>query len=67
MSKASLLRIRRTRDIILIGKDKRQMLRAFDEIKRIGGGMVIAEDGGIRSQVTDLQSAADFLQNRWRH
>ena len=36
-----------TRDIILIGKDKREMLHAFDEIKQIGGGMVIAEDGGI--------------------
>ena len=29
-----------TGDIILIGKDKKEMLNAFNEIKRIGGGMV---------------------------
>ena len=29
-----------TGDIILIGKDKKEMLHAFNEIKRIGGGMV---------------------------
>ncbi|BAQ08807.1 adenine deaminase [Bacillus sp. OxB-1] len=34
-----------TGDIILIGKDKREMLRAFDEMKRIGGGMVLTENG----------------------
>ncbi|NYF26237.1 adenine deaminase C-terminal domain-containing protein [Sporosarcina sp. JAI121] len=36
-----------TGDIILIGKDKKEMLNAFNEMKRIGGGMVIAEDDGI--------------------
>ncbi|MEK3936539.1 adenine deaminase C-terminal domain-containing protein [Sporosarcina sp. FSL W7-1349] len=34
-----------TGDIILIGKDKREMLRAFDEMKRIGGGMILTENG----------------------
>jgi adenine deaminase len=33
-----------TGDIILIGKDKKEMLNAFNEIKRIGGGMVISEN-----------------------
>ena len=36
-----------TGDIILIGKDKKEMLNAFNEIKRIGGGMVLSENGGI--------------------
>ena len=34
-----------TGDIILIGKDKKEMLNAFNEIKRIGGGMVLTENG----------------------
>ncbi|MBE1556625.1 adenine deaminase C-terminal domain-containing protein [Sporosarcina limicola] len=34
-----------TGDIILIGKDKKEMLNAFYEIKRIGGGMVLIENG----------------------
>ncbi|MEK5037046.1 adenine deaminase C-terminal domain-containing protein [Sporosarcina sp. FSL K6-3457] len=36
-----------TGDIILIGKDKKEMLNAFREIKRIGGGMVLYENGSI--------------------
>lgn len=36
-----------TGDIILIGQNQREMKRAFDELKRIGGGMVIAENGKI--------------------
>lgn len=36
-----------TGDIILIGKDKKEMHNAFMEIKRIGGGMVLSENGGI--------------------
>ena len=36
-----------TGDIILIGKSKKEMLNAFNEIKRIGGGMVLSENGGI--------------------
>ncbi|WP_318616389.1 adenine deaminase C-terminal domain-containing protein [Sporosarcina sp. YIM B06819] len=36
-----------TGDIILIGKDKKEMLNAFHEIKRIGGGMVLYEKGTI--------------------
>lgn len=34
-----------TGDIILIGKDKKAMHQAFNEMKRIGGGMVLMEDG----------------------
>ncbi len=34
-----------TGDIILIGKDKKEMRDAFNEIKRIGGGMVLTENG----------------------
>ncbi|WP_186672464.1 adenine deaminase C-terminal domain-containing protein [Sporosarcina sp. BP05] len=36
-----------TGDFILIGKDKKEMHNAFKEIKRIGGGMVLSENGGI--------------------
>ncbi len=36
-----------TGDVILIGKDKKEMHNAFNEIKRIGGGMVLSENGGI--------------------
>ncbi len=36
-----------TGDIILIGKSKKEMHNAFKEIKRIGGGMVLAETGRI--------------------
>ncbi len=34
-----------TGDVILLGKDKQEMLNAFNEIKRIGGGMVVFEQG----------------------
>ncbi|MDS9473148.1 adenine deaminase C-terminal domain-containing protein [Sporosarcina pasteurii] len=34
-----------TGDVILIGKNKKSMLQAFNEIKRIGGGMVLIEQG----------------------
>lgn len=34
-----------TGDIILIGKDKSQMLQAFREMKKMDGGMVLMEDG----------------------
>lgn len=37
----------RTGDIILIGKNKHDMLRAFDRMKELGGGIVIAEKGKI--------------------
>ncbi|ARK26205.1 adenosine deaminase [Sporosarcina sp. P37] len=36
-----------TGDVLLIGQDWREMKRAFDEIKKIGGGMVLAENGAI--------------------
>lgn len=34
-----------TGDIILIGKDKAQMLQAFREVKKMNGGMVLMEQG----------------------
>lgn len=34
-----------TGDIILIGKDKQAMHQAFEELKRIGGGLVLIENG----------------------
>ncbi|MGN1400283.1 MAG: adenine deaminase C-terminal domain-containing protein [Bacillus sp. (in: firmicutes)] len=36
-----------TGDIILIGKHKEDMLLAFEEMKRMGGGIVITENGNI--------------------
>lgn len=38
-----------TGDIILIGKDKSEMLAAYNEMKRIGGGMVLTESGQVLS------------------
>lgn len=40
-----------TGDIILIGKNKKDMLRAFNRMKELGGGIVTVEDGKI---VTEL-------------
>lgn len=40
-----------TGDIILIGKDKTEMLNAFNEIKRMGGGMAITEKGQVVSSL----------------
>lgn len=34
-----------TGDMILIGKDKKAMQQAFEELKRLGGGMVLIENG----------------------
>ena len=36
-----------TGDIILIGKNKHEMLRAFDQLKASGGGIVLAENNAI--------------------
>ncbi|MCM3758467.1 amidohydrolase family protein [Sporosarcina aquimarina] len=36
-----------TGDIILIGKDKNEMLLAFRHLKKLGGGIVLAENDGI--------------------
>ena len=36
-----------TGDVLLIGQDWQEMKRAFDEIKNIGGGMALAENGKI--------------------
>lgn len=40
-----------TGDIILIGKDKREMRNAFNELNRIGGGMAMSDDGEIISSL----------------
>lgn len=40
-----------TGDLILIGKDKRAIKRAFDEMKRMAGGMVLVEDGEVVASV----------------
>jgi adenine deaminase len=40
-----------TGDIILIGKDKQDMIKAFERVKEIGGGIVIAENGEIAKEV----------------
>ncbi|WP_248513521.1 adenine deaminase C-terminal domain-containing protein, partial [Sporosarcina sp. NCCP-2222] len=40
-----------TGDIILIGKDKQAMLRAFMEMKKMGGGMVLIEDGQVAASI----------------
>ena len=36
-----------TGDILIIGQDWKEMKRAFNEMKRIGGGMALAENGKI--------------------
>jgi adenine deaminase len=36
-----------TGDVILIGKSKEEMIRAFNRMKNIGGGIVIAESGKV--------------------
>lgn len=36
-----------TGDLILIGKNKRDMILAFDRMKELGGGIVLAENGEI--------------------
>ncbi|ARF13847.1 adenine deaminase C-terminal domain-containing protein [Sporosarcina ureae] len=36
-----------TGDVLLIGQDWQEMKRAFNEIKKIGGGMALAENGKI--------------------
>ncbi|WP_070120955.1 adenine deaminase C-terminal domain-containing protein [Bacillus marinisedimentorum] len=38
-------------DIIVIGKDKEDMLAAFSRMKEIGGGMVLAENGGVAAEI----------------
>ncbi|MBB4825541.1 adenine deaminase [Sporosarcina luteola] len=40
-----------TGDIILIGKDKHAMLQAFTEMKKLGGGMVLIEDGQVVASI----------------
>ncbi|WP_226683062.1 adenine deaminase C-terminal domain-containing protein [Sutcliffiella horikoshii] len=36
-----------TGDIVLIGKDKNAMMKAFQHMKDLGGGMVLVEDGEV--------------------
>ncbi len=38
-------------DIIVIGKDKEAMITAFNRMKELGGGMVLAENGGIAAEI----------------
>ena len=40
-----------TGDIILVGKDKREMLRAFREMKQMKGGMVLVEEGKVFASI----------------
>lgn len=40
-----------TGDIILIGKDKQEMLHAFREMKRMRGGMVLHENGKVTASI----------------
>ncbi|MCG7345637.1 amidohydrolase family protein [Sporosarcina sp. ACRSL] len=40
-----------TGDIIIIGKDKKEMLLAFNEMKRLKGGMVLVEDGELIASI----------------
>jgi adenine deaminase len=40
-----------TGDIILIGKNKQDMLNAFNRMKEIGGGIVISENGEIVQEI----------------
>ena len=40
-----------TGDIIVIGKNKQDMIKAFERVKEIGGGIVIAENGEISKEV----------------
>lgn len=40
-----------TGDIILIGKDKKEMLKAFQRMKEIGGGIVISANGDIICEI----------------
>nr|WP_295973515.1 adenine deaminase C-terminal domain-containing protein [uncultured Bacillus sp.] len=41
-----------TGDIILIGKRKSDLLKAFERMKEIGGGMVIADEGQIIKEIS---------------
>jgi adenine deaminase len=40
-----------TGDIILIGKNKTEMVRAFNRMQELGGGIVLAEDGKIVGEI----------------
>lgn len=40
-----------TGDIILIGKNKRDMLAAFDRMKELGGGIVMVEEGHVVCEI----------------
>jgi adenine deaminase len=40
-----------TGDIILIGKNKTEMVRAFNRMRELGGGIVLAEDGKIVGEI----------------
>lgn len=40
-----------TGDFVLIGKSKHDMLKAFDRMKEIGGGMVLVEEGKVLHEI----------------
>ncbi|WP_339253799.1 adenine deaminase C-terminal domain-containing protein [Sporosarcina sp. FSL W8-0480] len=40
-----------TGDIILVGKDKQEMLHAFHEMKKMQGGMVLHENGSVAASI----------------
>ncbi|WP_223702098.1 adenine deaminase C-terminal domain-containing protein [Sutcliffiella deserti] len=40
-----------TGDIVLIGKNKQDMIKAFQHMKAIGGGMVLVEEGEVISEI----------------
>ncbi|MGG1401479.1 adenine deaminase C-terminal domain-containing protein [Bacillus salipaludis] len=40
-----------TGDIILIGKNKKDMIHAFDRMKELGGGIVLVQDGQVICEV----------------
>lgn len=53
-----------TEDIVVIGKSKEEMKRAFNRVKELGGGIVMAEKGGIIHEIplplSGLMSDAPF-------
>ncbi len=61
-----------TGDIILIGKNKQDILQAFNRMKEIGGGIVLVEDGKIVCELplplggvmTDLPLEALMIQEK---
>lgn len=55
-----------TGDILLIGKDKHDILKAFQRLKEIGGGIVLTENGEVLHEIplhiNGVASAKSFLE-----